>query len=199
MAHNEWYTPPEIVASAREVLGRIDLDPCSTALANDVVRAETIFTATHDALDDTPWSDRIDRHGIRAFMNPPYTRDVGTASPFIDRMVSEWEGGGVSQAIVLVNASTGTQWFFELFRFPLCFVGPGRIKFNTPTNVDTTEDSDRAEQLAEYAVALDEGSSPRYDSALAYLPPFHETANAVYSFVDEFTKHGHVTNLGGWI
>jgi hypothetical protein len=58
-----WYTPPEIVDAARELMGGIDLDPASDAAGNAVVRAERIFTDRDNGLRRS-WSGRI-------WLNPP--------------------------------------------------------------------------------------------------------------------------------
>src|SRR5262249_14971473 len=45
---SEWYTPPEYVEAARDVLGGIDLDPASNHLAQATVRATRYFTKQDD-------------------------------------------------------------------------------------------------------------------------------------------------------
>lgn len=67
----EWYTPPEEIELVREALGGIDLDPCSSARANTIVKATAIYTAADHPLE-VPWHNA---HRT-AFVNPP-----GTCSP----------------------------------------------------------------------------------------------------------------------
>jgi hypothetical protein len=56
----EWYTPAEYVDLAQEVvLGKIDLDPASSALAQQTVKAKQFFTAADDGLAKEPQT----RHG----------------------------------------------------------------------------------------------------------------------------------------
>ena len=97
---NEWYTPPAFIEAAREVFGEIDLDPASSEIANDTVRAEVFFTEQQDGLaQDWPIG--------RIWMNPPYAQPL--INRFCTRIVDEVSRG--SSAIVLVNNGTETQWF----------------------------------------------------------------------------------------
>jgi hypothetical protein len=59
----EWYSPRAFTEAAHEVMGGIDLDPASSAIANTVVRAERFYTETDDGLTK-PWEGRI-------WLNPP--------------------------------------------------------------------------------------------------------------------------------
>lgn len=60
---NSHYTPASVIARARFVLERIDLDPASCEEANRTVRAARIFTESDDGFTK-PWSGRV-------FCNPP--------------------------------------------------------------------------------------------------------------------------------
>lgn len=68
----EWYTSARWADASREVLGRIDLDPCTNQLANEVVKASRILTAEDGGLSKT-WS----LYGSTAFVNPPGTCERG--------------------------------------------------------------------------------------------------------------------------
>lgn len=65
---NEHYTPREYVEAARELLGGIDLDPASSAIANETVQAERWYEVDDDGLS-RPWLARTDQ--ARVFINPP--------------------------------------------------------------------------------------------------------------------------------
>lgn len=60
---NEHYSPTRPVEAARAVMGAIDLDPASCALANETVRASAFFSKLDDGLKQK-W------HG-RVWLNPP--------------------------------------------------------------------------------------------------------------------------------
>ena len=119
----EWYTPPEYLKPVRAVLGDIDLDPASSEIAQKTVKANQYFTQADDALSHQ-W------HG-RVYMNPPYSRDG--MPRFIEKLITEFRAGRVSQAIVLVHAYTDPCWFHELASFAaaICFTR-GRIHFLSP-------------------------------------------------------------------
>ena len=44
---NEWYTPIDYINDAREVMGSIDVDPASSDIANEIVKATQYFTSTN--------------------------------------------------------------------------------------------------------------------------------------------------------
>jgi hypothetical protein len=61
----EWFTPPGIIALAVEVMGAIDLDPASCALANETVGAKVFHSLDDDGL-------KQDWHG-RIWLDLPYS------------------------------------------------------------------------------------------------------------------------------
>lgn len=112
----EWYTPPEIVASVLEVMGHIDLDPCSPA--TPTIPAGHHYTMEDDGLA-VRWSGNV-------YMNPPYGREI---TKWVDHLVREFWGGRVEQAIALVPARVDTRWFNTLSDYTWCAVR-GRLKFS---------------------------------------------------------------------
>jgi phage N-6-adenine-methyltransferase len=121
--NNEWFTPPEIIAAARAVLGDIDLDAASCEKAQKIVQAADYFTAESDGLAQE-W------HG-RVWLNPPYSRDLLPA--FVDKLLAELDAGRVTEAIMLVNNCTDAAWFHAAKRkcAHLLF-SSGRIRFLRP-------------------------------------------------------------------
>jgi hypothetical protein len=121
--NNEWYTPTEHIELARQVLGEIDLDPASNAIAQQRVRATRFFTKDDDGLS-LPWQGRV-------WLNPPYSRNL--MSRFVDKLLSELDCGRVTEAIVLTNNTTDPIWFHRLSKAAAAQCFPrGRIKFLRP-------------------------------------------------------------------
>ena len=119
--NNEWYTPKEIIEAARKAMGSIDIDPASSDVANEVVKAAEYYTAETDGLDKP-------LHG-NVWMNPPYASDL--IGKFIQKIVSE--RNSYKQAIVLVNNATETEWFNSLISVASAVCFPrSRIKFYMP-------------------------------------------------------------------
>ena len=108
----EYYTPAEIIEAARLVMGTIDLDPASSPVANETVKATTFFTEADDGLS-RPWAGRV-------WMNHPFRRDYNR--PWVSKLVAEYRVRRVEQACCITYAATSEVWFQPFFDFPLCFL-----------------------------------------------------------------------------
>lgn len=119
--NNEWYTPAEFIEAAVDVMGCIDLDPASNPIANKVVKADKYYTAEDNGLDKT-WSGNV-------WLNPPYASDL--IGKFADKLIFEREN--YTQAIVLVNNATETEWFNKIVSIASAVCFPkSRVKFYMP-------------------------------------------------------------------
>jgi hypothetical protein len=123
----ERYTPEMYVEAAREVLGEIDLDPASNAVAQKTVKAKEFFNEKKNGL-------KRDWHG-RVFLNPPYHYELAPA--FVDKLVEELNAGHTTAAIMLTNNCTDTKWFRAAYAVSdaICFTH-GRINFTTPSGAE---------------------------------------------------------------
>ena len=85
---NEWYTPAEFVEDARRVMGVINLDPASSAKAQETIRADAFFGQHDDGLRHQ-WSGRV-------WLNPPYSQPE--IRLFAEKAVAGGEAQGVSRS-----------------------------------------------------------------------------------------------------
>jgi ParB family transcriptional regulator, chromosome partitioning protein len=117
---DEWFTSPEILDAARDVLGDIDLDPASCIEAQQTVRASRYFTKADDGLRHA-WRGRV-------WLNPPYSRPA--MDQFAAKIVQEVRAGHVGEAILLVNIVAEQKWFHEVLSVcsAVCFYR-GRMRF----------------------------------------------------------------------
>lgn len=155
-ASNEWYTPARYMEAVRAVMGGIDLDPASNTIANATVKA-TYYYSQADNGFSKPWRGRV-------FLNPPYGKDEGESNQarWSARLLERYRAGDVTEAILLVNATTDRSWFQPLWDYPICFTNH-RIPFYT-------EDG--------------EGAQPTHGNAFIYLGPH------VDRFVEAFSSFG---------
>ena len=131
---NDWHTPSRYIEAARIVLGRIDLDPFSSAVANRTVKADRFLTMSDNSLHPRHWADRP----ITVWMNPPY--GLGVIDAAIARFLVELPR--LSAAIVLTNNATETRWFQSMMREcqAVCFPDH-RIAFDSPDNKKESSDT----------------------------------------------------------
>ena len=116
----ESYTPKPYIEAAREVMGAIDLDPASNAIAQKTVGALEWYDEKSDGLV-RDWRGRV-------FLNPPYKYPL--VAQFIDKLCDEYNVGRISAAILLTNNNTDTRWWHRAVELAsgVCFTA-GRINF----------------------------------------------------------------------
>ncbi len=118
-----WFTPKKYTEMVREVLGEIDLDPFSSEVGNNYVQATRYITVEEDAFEQFWFEDKGS-----VFMNPPYGR--GLVNRAIAAFINYWKEQNITEAIVLVNNATETQWFQTALKESAAICLPsGRIAF----------------------------------------------------------------------
>jgi len=109
----DWLSPPEVLAAARNVMGKFDLDPASSEKANQFVRAEVFFGQDNgtDGLQ-MPWRGRV-------WLNPPYGKykpGVSRAGMWGKKLLEEYIAGKVIEACLYVKTAVGYKWFDKLLQ-----------------------------------------------------------------------------------
>lgn len=112
-ASDQFYTPAHLRFLAREVLGKITLDPC-TSQRNPILATHHIVGPLHreDGIAPAPnglaWP--VDPCPPRLFLNPPYGRQVvGWIDALRMWMHRTWLLNGA--ALALLPARLGTAWY----------------------------------------------------------------------------------------
>ena len=98
-------------------MGSIDLDPASSALANETVKATHYYSKEDNGLEQ-PWRGRI-------WLNPPFKRSQTPGKKtgqgfWIRKLLDEYERGNIDQAVLLTTCRPDTSWFEPLLDFPVC-------------------------------------------------------------------------------
>ncbi len=122
---DEHNTPKFLIDAARLIMGGIDLDPMSNAIANKTVRAHRIYTKSDNGLIQ-PWLGRI-------WLNPPFS----LADLAVPKLIASYESGGVFEAILLLKSAVETKRYQLLYPYPF-------VEFNKRVNYDSPDNKDGA-------------------------------------------------------
>jgi len=119
----EWYTPRPYTDAARELMGGIDLDPASSERANDRVGASAIYDVTQNGLEHD-WRGRV-------WCNPPGGKERGESriGLFTYKLLRHYDARDVTQACLLIPATTDTAHFQACQNHPVCLID-GRVNFD---------------------------------------------------------------------
>lgn len=122
----EWYTPPDIIERARRAMGGIDLDPASSAKANEVVQAKNFYAEADDGLAHD-WAGRV-------WLNPPFKSPL--VRQFIEKLL---DSPSITAAVVVTNNATETRWGQKLLQAATRVCLPSkRIRFLRPDGTPGT-------------------------------------------------------------
>ena len=122
----DWNTPPHYVEAVRQVLGDIELDPCTNEWS--YVNASKNIILPDDGLK-ADWNYRT------IFVNPPYGRDPVRGTRILDwvRKTAEAHRDFGSEAIMLIPVATNTRHFKEIIfkdAETICFLADTRLRFH---------------------------------------------------------------------
>ena len=117
-ASDEWYTPPQYIELARQVMGGIDLDPASNETAQQWIKAEKWYGIRDDGLK-LPWQGKI-------WLNPPYGSGI---QQWTDKAIESYESGAICQAVLLCRPAPGSKWYQKLAGRCASCITDKRIRF----------------------------------------------------------------------
>lgn len=129
---NEFYTPPDIIAAAKKVIGKLqfDLDPASCNFANELHEnniAKNVMDERMNGLS-LPWAGDV-------WLSPPSGTDKsGNSRQSIWFLTAEakYLSGEISSCHLLLRIDYGAEWFLQALNYPYCHFNT-KITFTTPT------------------------------------------------------------------
>lgn len=214
---NEFYTPEWVVEPARTLMGGVELDPASSWLANQVVRAERYGGWIRDGSFVDAWD--ADWRARSVFLNPPGGRatpemrrrvaSTSSAACWWAKLAAAWERGDVGEALFvgftleILSTSQGQSYLWDpdtedeenavtvpsCMAFPFC-VPHRRISFDAPSQFAVQNQTLAGPHPTATRVAT---RSATHANVVVYLPPKGDAGRVKTDhFVELFSELGAV-------
>lgn len=182
----EWISNRDLVDSAHLVMGHIDLDPASSAKANEYVGAKNFYTPKEDGLNDMPWYGNVylfppnksyfwdkKNHRWKATRGLSPTLTSGHAL-WWRTLKKKWMANEIEQAIFFSNFLDMVMYGQDIFDHPVCFL---RVR---PTLTRHYYADDTLKQMNTAC------------SLVVYLQPRYNVEEKTQEFIDIYSEKGRV-------
>jgi hypothetical protein len=174
----------DLVATAHLMLDGIDLDPASSAFANEQVQADRFFTPQDDGLNVQEWEGKV-------YLFPP------SGAYFFDKHLDKWKMTRASSGSL---TSSHALWFRKLYRLWLADVVPEALYFtNCPDMIRYDQ------RIFDFPICVlktapqlikrtSEGVSSHITctSFVVYLQPKRNAGEATERFIELYSPKGRV-------
>lgn len=128
----DWNTPPKYINAVEQVLGEIELDPCSNE--NSMVNAKIKYNLPEKCGLKETWNFKT------IFVNPPYGRDAERKTSIFNWIEKGVQANSAnSEILYLIPVATNTKHFKELIfkkAKGICFLKDTRLRFWNKGNED---------------------------------------------------------------
>lgn len=151
----ERYTCPRIMERVQSFFGVINLDPASSVLANEIVKAERFMTKEDDGLTkpwvaDKVWLNHPFQKGEKAckpkckkkkcnvkktvgYRGHCITEDIPSNLDWMNKLVTEYELGNFKESLNITFVNSSETWCQLLLNKGIqCFVAK-RVEYSSPT------------------------------------------------------------------
>lgn len=180
----ELITNADLTSSAHALLGGIQLDPASSAVANEHVGAEEYYTPAECGLNDKQWYGRVylfppsgayfwDKKNNRWKMTRASSPTlVSSHAVWFRKLMRSWMSGEVEQGLYMGNCPDMIRYEQSLFDFPVC------ILRTAPTLLKNS-----SEGLSTHKTCT---------TLLVYLPPKLNPDEGIQRFIDIYEEKGRI-------
>jgi hypothetical protein len=180
----ELITSPDLISTAHELMGEIDLDPASSRIANSYVQAKAFFGPQEDGLNEQDWYGKVylfppsgcyywDKKKEKWKMTRASSVSLSSShAVWFRKLYRLWLADEIEQGLYLTNCPDMIRYEQKIFDFPICFLK------TTPVLIKNT-----SEGISKHKTCT---------SFLVYLQPKKNSGEATQRFIDIYSERGRV-------